>query len=191
MVAVQNQETIPVSIQKHISRLESQVRILVEKQAITDLLNSYAEELDKCGADPSNWSTGWESNFHPDAHISYPFGSRHGGKGVGKWASATMKQFINYHHLSSNFQITLDQQDENGQYITARARSNLQAYHMLDEWNHFAEGGYYFWGFRKDEEGNWKIIDLDLRVSWKVGKDILNDQELFRHINSNGHANGN
>ena len=100
MVAIQSLESVPVSLQKHIAHLESQLRILVEKQAITDLLNSYAEELDKCGADTSNWSRGWEGNFHPDAHIAYPFGERHGGKEVGKWASATMKQFINYHHLS-------------------------------------------------------------------------------------------
>jgi hypothetical protein len=43
MVAIQSLETVPVSLQKHIAHLESQLRILVEKQAITDL-NSYAEE---------------------------------------------------------------------------------------------------------------------------------------------------
>jgi len=191
MVAIQSLEFVPISLQKHIAHLESQLCILVEKQAITDLLNSYAEELDKCGADTSNWSRGWEGNFHPEAHIAYPFGERHGGKGVGKWASATMKQFINYHHLSSNFQIKLDGPDQNGEYETAKGRSNLQAYHMFDEvdqWNHFAEGGYYLWGFRKNEDGVWKIIDLDLRVTWKVGKDVLNDQELFSQINHNGNG---
>jgi len=191
MVAIHTQESIPVSLQKHISNLESQVHILVEKQAITDLLNSYAEELDKCGQDTSNWSRGWESNFHPDAHIEYPFGERYGGKGVGTWASATMRQFINYHHLSSNFQIKLDSPDEKGEYQTARGRSNLQAYHMFDEtdmWSHFAEGGYYHWGFRKNEDGVWKIVDLDLKVSWKVGRDVLNDQELFSQINRSGNG---
>ena len=58
----------------------------------------------------------------------------------------------------------------------------------MDSWSHFAEGEYYLWGFRKNEEGVWKIIDLDLRVTWKVGKDVLNDQELFSQINRNGNG---
>jgi hypothetical protein len=168
-----------------IAHLEAQLKILVEKAAITDLLNSYAVELDACGANKDNWSKGWEKNFHPDAYISYPFGERHGGIGVGKWASATMYQFVNYHHLSSNFQIWLDDPDLDGEYHTARGRSNLQAYHMFDDkdlWNHFAEGGYYLWGFKK-LDGVWKIISLDLKVSWKMGRDTLNDRDIFHEIN--------
>src|SRR5579859_6840118 len=127
MVAViQDAEVIPMPIAKHIASLESQLSILVEKQAITELLNDYAIQLDACGTNKANWSEGWERNFHPEAYISYPFGERHGGVGVGKWASATMNQFVNYHHLSGNFQISLDKPDANGVYQTAFIKQRRQ-----------------------------------------------------------------
>ena len=161
---------------QRIQQLEGQVILMQEKENITALLNLYAEELDQCGPDPTNWSKGWEHCFHDDCFITYPFGSYQGKRGLGQWASTNMKKFVGYHHLSSNFQITLGTPDAKGQYTTASARTNLQAYHVLehDPSAHFAEGGFYQWTFEKDDIREWKIKGLKLHVTWISGSDILN-----------------
>jgi hypothetical protein len=37
--------------------------------------------------------------------------------------------------------------------------------------DHFDEGGFYHWVLRREDDGNWRIEDVHLTITWTTGDD--------------------
>ncbi|KIW22752.1 uncharacterized protein PV07_11018 [Cladophialophora immunda] len=196
----------PLSSLANPETIEDRVRYLYEHQQITNLLNEYAYVLDACMVDHAA-AHKWAALFTEDCAVTYPFGSHRGRDGLAQWAmnaetrfyrmlknlpaySITQKVLLSriaakhltptrIQHSSSN--VTISFTSEN----TAHARSALHAICGTDGddiGKVFQEGGYYYWSFRREDQGQgqeqgqgrgkWRISYLFLDVNWTSGDSL-------------------
>lgn len=140
--------------------LNQELQLLIDRSAITDLLNRYGRAVDD-----KDWDT-WEECFTDDALVEFPFDHHEGKSGLGAWGEAALAPFEATHHMSSNFNIIPEGH-------TAAARSNLLAVHVMrrdEPGAHFDVGGFYDWILRWTDVG-WKIQSVQLTILWTAGAD--------------------
>ncbi|OQU94030.1 SnoaL-like domain-containing protein [Cladophialophora immunda] len=168
----------PLSSLANPETIEDRVRYLYEHQQITNLLNEYAYVLDACMVDHAA-AHKWAALFTEDCAVTYPFGSHRGRDGLAQWAMNAETRFYRMLHSSSN--VTISFTSEN----TAHARSALHAICGTDGddiGKVFQEGGYYYWSFRREDQGQgqeqgqgrgkWRISYLFLDVNWTSGDSL-------------------
>lgn len=164
-----------------------------EQQQITNLVSDYMYILDAIMVDPTNARV-WEKLFTDDCEVTYPFGTHYGKAGMAQFCLNAETRFARMMHLSTNIVIRFPEGEGNqarGELLrVAHGRSNLYTACGLDEKDlnqNFQEGGWYYWSFRKEDDGQWKISHLFLDVNWTVGK---NQGLTAGHHNANMIAGG-
>jgi 3-phenylpropionate/cinnamic acid dioxygenase small subunit len=148
--------------------LEAQVRALVDRAAISDLLFSYA----RC-VDTRDWD-GFVANFTDDAVLEYPWEGewrRHEGRtGLAEKLDRSFGRYHATQHISTNHQISVDQD-------TATSTSYLWSAHIRSadsQEDHWDVGGWYHCRYIRTADG-WRFTHLDLEAVWQTGglADIL------------------
>ncbi|WP_283136815.1 nuclear transport factor 2 family protein [Rhizohabitans arisaemae] len=139
---------------------ESRTASTIDEADIARLLDEYAWCVDD-----KRWED-WEACFTADAEIRMPFAAHDGSDGLAEWGRAALAPFEKTHHMSSNFQITVEGD-------TAFGRSKFQAVHVprADRSSeYFVVAGTYHWRFRRTEHG-WRIRRCEIEVAWTYGDD--------------------
>jgi hypothetical protein len=148
--------------------LEAQVRLLVDRAAISDLLFSYS----RC-VDTKNWGA-FVANFTEDAVLEYPWeGEWRRHEGRAGLAEKLDRSFARYHatqHISTNHQISVD-------HDTATSTSYLWSAHIRsadDQEDHWDVGGWYHCRYVRTPDG-WRYTHLVLEAVWQTSgvADIL------------------
>jgi ketosteroid isomerase-like protein len=134
----------------------AQVRWLVDRAAISDLLCDFARRID------NHDQAGYTANFTEDAVLELPFGTFEGREAIAGMPGPPPP--MGTHHLSTNHQIELDGD-------VARSRSYLQATHIADVAvpnQNWKAGGWYDCAYRRTPEG-WRFTRVALTVVWNGG----------------------
>ena len=146
----------------------AQLRWLVDRAAISDLLTDFARALDD-----KDWD-GYAANYTDDGILSIsPTIAHEGRAGLAQFVAAALGKYVGTHHVSTNHAITIDGD-------TATTRSYLIAAHILDKKNLFrhADGaGWYLNQLRRTAEG-WRFTNVRLEVRYLSGEPI--DEEVRR-----------
>lgn len=160
------------------SSVNEKLILVYEHQQIENLINDYMYILDSVMVDPTNAKI-WESLFTKDCEATYPFGTHYGRDGMAQWCLNAETRFARMMHMSANSVIRFPDGDGNqarGELLrSAHGRSNLYSVCGLDEKDlaqTFHEGGWYYWSFRKEDDGQWKICYLFLDVNWTMGDSL-------------------
>ncbi|HET6508993.1 MAG TPA: nuclear transport factor 2 family protein [Baekduia sp.] len=146
------------------STLEEQVRWLLDRAAINDLLVEHARCLDD-----KDWD-GLQALFTEDGYLQLPFG-RIEADAMGSTSATHLDSYFATHHMSSNYAIELDGD-------TANARSYFSAAHVPsseDLWAHGDIGGWYQTTFRR-VDGRWRIATIDETFLWRIGRGAPDDR---------------
>jgi len=141
------------------AELAANVRYLLDRAAISDLLFRYASSLD---------TRDWErlaTCFTPEATSDYGEGARHGSREhLIRWVRRALSGFDVTHHMSANHEIAIEGD-------TARSRSYLNVVHTLR-----ADGGpqtitlrgHYTKDCVRTADG-WRINHIRLETTWREG----------------------
>lgn len=138
--------------------LESQVRWLVDRAAISDLLIDFARCLDE--GDYESYA----ANFTEDGILELPFHTHRGRAGMADYVRHNLGAFVRTHHLSGNHAIDIEGD-------TARSRSYVQAVHVKDPGDDSdiaTLGGWYHCEYRRTEHG-WRFTRVALTRVWTSG----------------------
>ena len=137
---------------------EADLRWLVDRARISELLHRYAFDIDT-----RSWDS-WKKLFLPDVIGEYPAVTYRGRdeltagiSRIDRWAATQ--------HLSTNHQIEIDGD-------RARSVSYLQAVHVPQagaKHEHYDMGGWYLHEFVRTPAG-WRISRLKLVQSWSLGE---------------------
>lgn len=145
--------------------LAANVRYLLDRAAISDLLFRYASSLDT-----RDWER-LETCFTPDVASDYGDLARHESREhLVRWVRRALSGFDVTHHMSTNHEITIEGD-------TARSRSYLHVVHTLalDGAPHtIALRGHYTKDYVRTAAG-WRICRIRLETTWQEG-----DPGLFR-----------
>ncbi|GGU03423.1 nuclear transport factor 2 family protein [Actinomadura citrea] len=144
-----------------------QLRWLVDRAAISDLLIDFARALDD-----QDWKS-YAANFTEDgAVIISPLVAKtithRGREGLAEFVAGNLGRYAGTHHLSTNHAITLDAD-------TADARSAFVAAHLFDTHDplrHADGAGWHYWKLRRTPDG-WRIAQLTLEVCYLSGEPLL------------------
>src|SRR5689334_17076963 len=99
----------------------AQLRWLVDRAAISDLLVDFARALDD-----KDWD-GYAANYAEDGVLAIaPTIAHEGREGLAEFVAGSLGRYAGTHHLSANHAITIDGDE-------ATTRSYLLAAHVLDE----------------------------------------------------------
>ncbi len=145
--------------------LLSRVRVLLDKDAISTLLNKFAYSLDS-----KDW-VDWEECFAEGGTISVPSGTCTAGSSLSAWAQRALSGFAATLHVGTNFDMHFLDHD------TATARSKLIAVHVGDSTapeDHYDLAGIYDWRLVRRHDG-WRIQSVLLTRIAYTGVDPRND----------------
>ena len=141
----------------------AQLQWLVDRAAISDLLNDFARALDD-----QDWE-GYAANYAPDGVLDIAPTIRHEGRaGMAEFVAGSLGRYAGTHHLSSNHRIDVDGD-------TATTRSYLLAAHVFDaaQPHRHADGaGWYLCSLRRLPEG-WRFEHVRLVVRYVAGEPLL------------------
>jgi ketosteroid isomerase-like protein len=141
----------------------AQLRWLVDRAAISDLLIDFARALDD-----RDWD-GYAANYTEDGVLDIAPNIRHCGReGLAGFVAGSLGRYAGTHHLSANHSIDLDGD-------TATTRSYLIAAHVLDAENPYrhADGaGWYLCRLRRTPDG-WRFAHVTLVVRYLSGEPLL------------------
>jgi hypothetical protein len=136
--------------------LEGQVRWLVDRARISDLLNDFARRVDEKD------QVGYAGNFAVDGVLVLPFGEFKGREVISEMHGPELPMVT--HHISSNHMIEIDGD-------VARTRSYLQATHVADltvPTKNWKAGGWYNCELQRSSDG-WEFTRVELSVLWAGG----------------------
>jgi ketosteroid isomerase-like protein len=140
----------------------AQLRWLVDRAAISDLLVDFARALDD-----QDWQ-GYAANYAADGVLAIsPTISHTGREGLAEFVAAGLGRYAGTHHLSANHAISVDGD-------TATTRSYLVAAHVLDadDPSRHADGaGWYRCTLRRTPEG-WRFSHVTLEIRYLSGEPI-------------------
>jgi SnoaL-like domain len=141
--------------------LQDQVRILTDRAEIARLCDRYVLHLDQ-DRDNDDWLG---SVFTDDVRMAFPFGTYEGITGLTEFQQMARTAFARTHHISSNYDITLDGDN-------ARVRAHLMAVHVprIEEpATHFSIGGHYEAQAVRTDAG-WRIRGFHFDIVWTAGE---------------------
>ncbi|HEN8736036.1 TPA: nuclear transport factor 2 family protein [Pseudomonas putida] len=136
--------------------LSEKVKWLVDRANITDLINRFAQSIDRHDA------SAYASLFTDDAVLELPFATISGRQNIASMKPVPAKNAG--HHIASNYFISIDG-------ATAVAQSYLQTTHVFDRQHprSFEQaGGWYDYELRKTNNG-WRFSKVKLSVVWESG----------------------
>jgi SnoaL-like domain len=148
----------------HVGRIRSvddrdaEIRRLVDRAAVSDLLNEFARRLDS-----GEWDR-YAATFTPDGVFELPWSRRVGREEIAAAAEADLVRFAAVMHYSTNHVIEIDGD-------TARTRSYLIGIHVpdgSDPATHADAGGWYDCELRRTNEG-WRFMYVRVTVAWRGG----------------------
>lgn len=152
--------------------LRHQLRALVDRAEITDLIDRFARDLDDYTFDQRPFDDDWvRSYFTEDASVEYPVGGGQGIDGVAGMIRRGMTPFQRTHHVTTNYVIDLDGD-------RAALRWNLLATHVHAESTRLERGeepgarftvGDYFEGEVVRTPAGWRFSRQTLHVTWAEG----------------------
>jgi hypothetical protein len=138
--------------------VEGQVRWLVDRARISDLLLDFARRVDEKD------QAGYAANFAVDGVLELPFGEFSGRETILGMRGPQLPMVT--HHISANHMIEIDGD-------TARTRSYLQATHVADlevPTKNWKAGGWYDCQLQRCATG-WEFTRVKLSVIWAGGDD--------------------
>ncbi|MEU0742200.1 nuclear transport factor 2 family protein [Streptomyces sp. NPDC006134] len=138
--------------------VDTQIRLLVDRAAITEVLHSFARHLDEKEFE------GYAALFTEDGVLELPDTAHRGRAGLADFVRADLGRYHRTHHISANHQITV-------QGTTARSRSYLHAVHVPesgDPTHWWAVGGWYDNTYRKEDDA-WLIASVRVTPVWRGG----------------------
>jgi hypothetical protein len=153
--------------------LQEQVRMLVDRAEISDLIDRFSRDLDDYTLDGRPFDAVWvRSYFTDDARVEYPVGSATGAESIAALIDGRgMAPFQRTQHVTTNYVVDLDGD-------RASVRFNLIATHVhaedvrqrLDEGPgaHFTVGDYYEGELARTNAG-WRFRHQALHVTWSEG----------------------
>jgi ketosteroid isomerase-like protein len=144
--------------------LRDQVRWLVDRAEIDDLVDRFSRDLDDFTRDRRSFDVAWVRRyFTDDATVAYPVGSASGAAAIAALIDGTgMAPFQRTQHVTANHLVELDGD-------RAAVRFNLIATHVLaKDGTHFTVGDYYEGTVLRTAEG-WRFTDQSLTVTWTDG----------------------
>ena len=136
--------------------IEGQVRWLVDRAQISDLLFDFARRVD------TKDQAGYAANFAVDAVLELPFGEFTGRDTIAAMPGPQLPELT--HHISANHMIEIDGDN-------ARTRSYLQATHIADgaaPTKNWKAGGWYDCELQRCADG-WEFTRVKLSVIWAGG----------------------
>ncbi|USX56310.1 nuclear transport factor 2 family protein [Lentzea sp. HUAS12] len=142
------------------SALQEQVRWLVDRALISDLLVEFARALDE-----KDWDS-YAATYAEDGVLEIPGAARFEGRTAIRAATAGERGLGRYTgtwHGSSNHAISIDGD-------TATTRSYLLGVHMLsdDTFDHADGSGWYDCALRRTAEG-WRFTEVRITEVWHAG----------------------
>lgn len=141
----------------------AQLKWLVDRAAISDLLVDFARALDD-----KDWA-GYADNYAEDGELAImPTVAHKGRAGMAEFVAGSLGGFAGTHHLSTNHAITLDGD-------TATTRSYLIAAHVLDAdepGRHADVAGWYRCRVRRTSEG-WRFTHVMLETRYASGEPLV------------------
>ncbi len=140
--------------------MQDDVAALLDKQAIQELLTSYAAAIDA-----RDWSR-LERCFVADGSARYgaPGSLQEGFPAIGALARGVLEKLDASHHLIGNVAVELDGDE-------ARCRCLFQAQHVrrgAEGGPHYLLGGEYHDMLRRTADG-WRIQQREIHVIWQDG----------------------
>ena len=135
---------------------EGQVRWLVDRARISDLLIDFARRVDEKD------QVGYAANFAVDGVLVLPFGEFKGRDRISEMPGPQLPTMT--HHISSNHMIEIDGD-------VARSRSYLQTTHIADgavPTKNWKAGGWYDCELQRSADG-WEFTRVALSVLWAGG----------------------
>jgi ketosteroid isomerase-like protein len=141
----------------------AQLRWLVDRAAISDLLIDFARALDD-----QDWE-GYAANYAEDGVLAISPTIGHTGRdGMATFVAGSLGQYAGTHHLSANHAITVDGD-------TATSRSYLIAAHIFDAddpYRHADGAGWYRCRLRRTEDG-WRFTHVSLEIRYLSGQPLV------------------
>ncbi len=141
--------------------LAAQVRWLVDRAAIGDVLVEFARALDD-----RDWAA-YAGLYAPDGSMTLPGGQViPAGDGMAEGVAASLSGYAGgTHHLSANHAIHLDGD-------SATTRSYVLAAHVLDTPSRHADGaGWYDCRLRRSDDG-WRLESVVLSIRYVSGEPV-------------------
>ncbi|MGC9499999.1 nuclear transport factor 2 family protein [Streptomyces sp. WG7] len=138
--------------------LDKDVRLLMDRAAISDLLFTFARCLDEKDFE------GYAALFAEDGILVLPRATHRGRAGLAAFVRQDLGRYHGTHHLSANHQITVRAEE-------AVSRSYLQAVHVPDgsDLTHWwSVGGWYDNTYRR-EGGDWRFTCVRVSPVWRGG----------------------
>lgn len=140
-----------------------QLRWLVDRAAISDLLVDFARAVDD-----RDWE-GYAANYADDGVLAISPTIEHRGRaGMAEFVAGSLGRYAGTHHLSTNHAITVDGD-------TATTRSYLVAAHVLDAadpYRHADGAGWYRCTLRRTPEG-WRFTHVTLEIRYLSGEPLI------------------
>jgi hypothetical protein len=136
--------------------VDGQVRWLVDRALISDLLIDFARRVDEKD------QVGYAANFAVDGVLVLPFGEFEGRERISEMPGPQLPMVT--HHISSNHMIEIEGD-------VARSRSYLQATHVADgavPTKNWKAGGWYDCELQRRADG-WEFTRVKLSVLWAGG----------------------
>jgi hypothetical protein len=154
--------------------LRDQVRWLVDRAEIDDLVDRFSRDLDDYTRDRRPFDVAWvRSYFTDDASVDYPVGSATGAENVSALIDGKgMAPFQRTQHVTANHIVDLDGD-------RARVRFNLIATHVFTEDIRLDRGeppgarftvGDYYEGTLVRTASGWRFTHQSLTVTWTDGR---------------------
>jgi hypothetical protein len=153
--------------------LHRQVQVLVDRAAVSDLINRFNRDLDDYTLEGGSFDVDWvRSYFTESATVDYPVGQAAGAEEIAELIdSRGMAPFQRTHHVTANHLVDLVGD-------RAAVRCNLIATHVFAEdvrerlgeqaGAHFTVGDYYEAEAVRTETG-WRFSHQTLHVTWTDG----------------------
>ncbi|MGW1025249.1 nuclear transport factor 2 family protein [Streptomyces sp. NPDC002577] len=137
---------------------DTDVQLLIDRMAISDLLFSFARCLDEKDF------TGYAALFAEKGTLELPGAVHHGRAGLAAFVADDLGRYHRTHHISTNHQITVRDEE-------ASSCSYLHAVHLPDQadpthW--WAVGGWYDNAYIR-EDGQWRISSVQVTPVWLGG----------------------
>lgn len=154
--------------------LRDQVRWLVDRAEIDDLVDRFSRDLDDFTRDGRPFDVAWvRSYFTDDATVAYPVGAATGAEAISALVDGKgMAPFQRTQHVTANHLVEIDGDQ-------ATVRFNLIATHVFAEdvrrergdppGARFTVGDYYEGTLVRTAAG-WRFADQSLTVTWTDGR---------------------
>jgi hypothetical protein len=167
-------EVVPSEVMTELDTLRDQVRWLVDRAEIDDLIDRFSRDLDDRTRERQPFDVAWvRAYFTDDATVDYPVGTARGADNISALIDGKgMAPFQRTQHVTANHLVELDGD-------RAAVRFNLIATHVHAEdvrlrrgdppGAHFTVGDYYEGDLVRTPAG-WRFSRQSLTVTWTEGQ---------------------